>query len=188
MKTIEYYYYKFHGPHRVTSDQAKELHDKLQGYRLLGFLNQTLYLEITIHADLTVEIRYYDKDKRMRWLVGWFEDKDKINKLDSVYCFTFNIDNQTSEENYKSHFYNYNDDDSRKDLIRYFHLKTSKTVKITLDKRRKFNLPKPEFGKYQEYLEFPYQELFPELEQWPLDIFPANQQPQKNIPIPKIIL
>lgn len=188
MKTIEYYYYKFHGPHRVSSEQAKELHDKLQGYRLLGFLNQTLYLEITIHADLTVEIRYYDREKRMRWFVGWFERIDNGNTLTSVRCFTCNSDNQTREENYKSNFQHYNEGDDRSDYFQYFHLKTCKTIWIELDKRRKFFLPKPEFGKYQEYLEFPYQELFPELEQWPLEIFPANQQPQKNIPIPKIIL
>lgn len=189
MNGITSVYYKLRGPFPITEIDALTDHQSHCGYRLLFFRNNIIHVEITVHSNFSLDLHYYDEKKRWRWACHW-TDKAGCgnNQLSNIYCFTYIDDNISAEENYKSHFTHYNMSDKRKDYVRYFHLGTAKGKFCDFNQRRTYCLPYPEFGKYEDYLNFAYQEKFPELEEWPKSIFPRGEKPQKNIPIPQVIL
>ena len=182
-------YWKFQSNASLTDEEAKTFHHNKKAYVASIYSEHILLCQITVYANESLIIRYLDKIKRWRWACHW-TDKAELgnNQLSNIHCFAYNEDNSGREENYKSSFAHYNNGDKRKDYIHYFDLGTERGLFNDFSERRTYSLPFPEFGKYEDYLNFPYQEKFPELEEWPLSIFPEGEKPQKNIPIHKIIL
>lgn len=181
-------YWKFQSDVSLTAEEAKKYHNGKSAYVISIHDKGVLFATMNFNC-YAMTIRYYDKNKRWRWACNWTDEIGcNTNQLSSIYCFVYDQENSGDEENYKSYFYRYNDNDERKDFIRYFHLGTGKTTKRVFSERRTYSLPFPEFGKYEDYLSFPYQEEFPELEEWPESIFPTGEKPRNNVPIPHIQL
>jgi hypothetical protein len=182
-------YFKFQSDASLDAKEAKVVHYNNQAYVASIYSEHLFICQMTVYANRSLIVRYFDSHKRWRWSCHW-NDKSECgnNQLSNVHCFVYNDDNGSNEENFKSNFTHYNQNDKRKDYVGYFHLGTSNWKFRDFEQRRIYSLQFPEFGKYEEYLNFPYQDKFPELEEWPESIFPTGEKPHNNIPIPHIQL